>query len=209
MFSIALFLGEYYREGFFSSFLKSVVELLAGIPSVVYGFWALFVLVPVIRSIEIKLGVVPYGVGILTASIVLAIMIIPYSAAIAADVVKMVPADLKEAALSLGATRYEMIKKIIIPQAVSGLFAGVLLSLGRAIGETMAVTMVIGNANEIMDSIFSPSNTMASIIANEFAEATDTIHVASLVEIALLLLLVTLVINVVGRYIVNRLNVVN
>ena len=129
MFSIALFLGEYYREGFFSSFLKSVVELLAGIPSVVYGFWALFVLVPVIRSIEIKLGVVPYGVGILTASIVLAIMIIPYSAAIAADVVKMVPADLKEAALSLGATRYEMIKKIIIPQAVSGLFAGVLLSL--------------------------------------------------------------------------------
>jgi len=209
MFSIALFLGEYYRKGFFASFLKSIIELLAGIPSVVYGFWGLFVIVPVVRSVEIKLGVVPYGVGILTASIVLAIMIIPYSAAIAADVVKMVPADLKEAALSLGATRYEMIKKIIIPQAVSGLFAGVLLSLGRAIGETMAVTMVIGNANKIMDSIFSPSNTMASVIANEFAEATDTLHVGSLVEIGLLLLLVTLVINAVGRYIVNRLNVVN
>jgi len=209
MFSIALFLGEYYREGFFSAFFKSIVELLAGIPSVVYGFWGLFVLVPVIRSIEMKLGVVPYGVGILTASIVLAIMIIPYSAAIAADVIKLVPADLKEAALSLGATRYEMIKKIIIPQAVSGLFAGVLLSLGRAIGETMAVTMVIGNANKIMDSIFSPSNTMASIIANEFAEATDTLYVASLVEIGLLLLFVTLVINAVGRYIVNKLNVVS
>jgi len=209
MFSIALFLGEYYRKGFFSAFLKSIVELLAGIPSVVYGFWGLFVLVPVIRSIEMKLGVVPYGVGILTASIVLAIMIIPYSAAIAADVIKLVPTDLKEAALSLGATRYEMIKKIIIPQAFSGLFAGLLLSLGRAIGETMAVTMVIGNANRIMDSIFSPSNTMASIIANEFAEATDTLYVASLVEIALMLLFVTLVINAVGRYIVNKLSVVS
>lgn len=209
MMAIALFLGEYYRKGFFSAFLKSIVELLAGIPSVVYGFWGLFVLVPVMRSIEIKLGVVPYGVGILTASIVLAIMIIPYSAAIAADVIKLVPSDLKEAALSLGATRYEMIKKIVIPHAVSGLFAGILLSLGRAIGETMAVTMVIGNANRIMDSIFSPSNTMASIIANEFAEATDTLYVASLIEIGLLLLLVTLVINAVGRYIVNRLNVVS
>ena len=209
MFSIALFLGEYCRKGFFAAFLKSVVELLAGIPSVVYGFWGLSVIVPVIRSAQIKLGVIPYGVGILTASIVLAIMIIPYSAAIAADVIKLVPADLKEAALSLGATRYEMIKKIIIPQAVSGLFAGLLLSLGRAIGETMAVTMVIGNANKIMDSIFSPSNTMASVIANEFAEATDTLYVGSLVEIGLLLLLVTLVINAVGRYIVNRLNVVS
>lgn len=209
MFSIALFLGEYCRKGFFSAFLKSIVELLAGIPSVVYGFWGLFVLVPVIRSIELKLGVVPYGVGILTASIVLAIMIIPYSAAIAADVIKLVPSDLKEAALSLGATRYEMIKKIIIPQAFSGLFAGILLSLGRALGETMAVTMVIGNANKIMDSIFSPSNTMASIIANEFAEATDTIYVASLVEIGLILLLVTLVINVIGRYIVKKFSVVN
>ena len=209
MFSIALFLGEYYRKGFVSSFLKSIVELLAGIPSVVYGFWALSVLVPVIRSIEMKLGVVPDGVGVLTASIVLAIMIIPYSAAIAADVIKLVPTDLKEAALSLGATRYEMIKKIVIPHAFSGLFAGIMLSLGRAIGETMAVTMVIGNANKIMDSIFSPSNTMASIIANEFAEATDTLHVASLVEIGLLLLVVTLVINVVGRYIVNRMSVVS
>lgn len=205
--AVALFLGEYFREGVFSSLLKSAIELLAGIPSVIYGFWALFVLVPLVRGIEIQIGVVPYGVGILTASLILAIMVIPYASSIAGDVITMVPADLKEAALSLGSTRYEMIKKVVLPYARSGICAGILLALGRAIGETMAVTMVIGNANALPESIFSPANTMASIIANEFAEATDTVYIASLIEIGLLLMLVTLVINLIGRYIIQKMSV--
>ena len=202
--AIAIFLGEYFREGIVSSFLKSAIELLAGIPSVIFGMWGLFVLVPLVRQMEIQFGASPYGLGILTAALIMAVMIIPYSASISSDVVNLVPADLKEAALSLGATRYEMIKKVVLPSARSGIFAGVLLSLGRAIGETMAVTMVIGNANILPTSIFSPANTMASIIANEFAEATDKIYVSSLIEIGLLLMMVTLVISLIGRYIMYR-----
>jgi len=205
--AIALFLGEYFKEGAFSVFLKSAVELLAGIPSVIYGFWALFVLVPLMQNIEMKLGVVPYGVGILTASLILAVMIIPYSASISSDVISLVPSDLKEAALSLGSTRFEMIKKVVFPYARSGIAAGTLLALGRAIGETMAVTMVIGNANRLPTSIFSPSNTMASIIANEFAEATETEYIACLIQVGLLLMVVTLIINVIGRCIINRMGV--
>lgn len=204
---IALFLGEYYRNGPVSSFLKTVIELLAGIPSVIYGFWGLFFLVPVIRVIQLKLGVPPYGVGILTASLILAVMIIPYSASIGREVITLVPSDLKEAGLSLGATRFEVIRKIILPYARSGIFAGILLSLGRALGETMAVTMVIGNANFIPKSIFAPANTMASIIANEFTEATGKIYLSSLIEIALLLFIVTMIINFVGKIIVTRLRV--
>jgi phosphate transport system permease protein len=202
--AIAIFLGEYFREGMVSSLLKSAIELLAGIPSVIFGMWGLFVLVPLVRQMEMQFGAPPYGLGILTASLIMALMIIPYSASISSDVVNLVPADLKEAALSLGATRYEMIKKVVLPSARSGIFAGVLLSLGRAIGETMAVTMVIGNANMLPTSIFSPANTMASIIANEFAEATDKIYVSSLIEIGLLLMMVTLVISLIGRYIMYR-----
>jgi phosphate transport system permease protein len=202
--AIAIFLGEYFREGMVSSFLKSAVELMAGIPSVIFGMWGLFVLVPLVRQVEMQFGVIPYGIGILTAALILAVMIIPYSASISSDVVNLVPADLKEAALSLGATRYEMIKKVVLPSARSGIFAGVLLSLGRAIGETMAVTMVIGNANILPTSIFSPANTMASIIANEFAEATDAVYVSCLIEVGLLLMMVTLVISLIGRYIMHR-----
>jgi phosphate transport system permease protein len=202
--AIAIFLGEYFREGMVSSFLKSAIELMAGIPSVIFGMWGLFVLVPLVRQVETQFGVVPYGIGILTAALILAVMIIPYSASISSDVVNLVPADIKEAALSLGATRYEMIKKVVLPSARSGIFAGVLLSLGRAIGETMAVTMVIGNANLLPTSIFSPANTMASIIANEFAEATDAVYVSCLIEVGLLLMMVTLVISLIGRYIMYR-----
>lgn len=205
--SIALFLGEYYRLGIWSSLLKSAIELLAGIPSVIYGMWALFVLVPVVRSFQIQIGVPPYGIGIMTAALVLAVMIIPYSASISSDVIAMVPSDLKEAALSLGATRMEMIRRVVLPYALSGISAGTLLSLGRAIGETMAVTMVIGNANTMPSSIFSPGNTMASIIANEFAEATDPLHVASLVKIGLLLMLVTTVVNISGTYVIRKLSI--
>lgn len=205
--SISIFLGEYFKEGTVSSILKSAIELLAGIPSIIYGFWGLFVLVPIIRLIEIQLGVAPYGVGIATASVILAIMIIPYSASLGAEVIQLVPSDLKEAAFSLGATRFEVITKVILPYARSGIGAGTLLSLGRALGETMAVTMVIGNSNFLPQSIFSPSNTMASVIANEFSEATEKIYLSSLVEIGLLLFLVTMLVNIIGKYIIYKMGV--
>jgi phosphate transport system permease protein len=205
--AVSVFLGEYFKEGPLSSFLKSAVDLLAGIPSVIYGFWGLFVLVPLVRELQVKLGVAPFGVGVFTASVVLAVMIIPYSAALGREVIQMVPSDLKEAALSMGATRYEVIRKVILPYARSGILAGVLLALGRALGETMAVTMVIGNSNFLPKSIFSPANTMASVIANEFAEATDSIYAAGLVEVGLLLFIVTTVVNIIGRHIVKRTSV--
>jgi len=205
--SISIFLGEYYKEGFVSGLLRSAIELLAGIPSVIYGFWGLFVLVPVVRALEIKLGVLPYGVGIFTAALILAIMIVPYSSALAREVINLVPTDLKEAALSLGATKFEVIRYVVIPYARSGILAGLLLSLGRALGETMAVTMVIGNANYLPTSIFASANTMASAIANEFAEAADNLYLASLVEMALLLFIVTMIINIIGKYIIKKFSV--
>jgi phosphate transport system permease protein len=205
--AVSLYLGEYFRSGITSSFVKSVVELLAGVPSVIYGFWGLAFLVPAVRFLEMRLGVSPYGVGIFSASVILSIMIIPYSASLGREVISLVPGDLKEAALSLGATRFEMIRKVVLPYARSGISAGVLLSFGRALGETMAVTMVIGNANALPKSIFAPANTMASIIANEFTEATGKIYLASLVEIALVLFVVTAIINIIGRIIITRMSV--
>jgi phosphate transport system permease protein len=201
---ISIFLGYYYREGKASSFVKTVIELLAGIPSVIYGFWGLFFFVPIIRFIETALGVPPYGVGILASSLILAIMIIPYSASLGREVISLVPNDLKEAALSLGATRFEVIRKVILPYARSGIFAGILLSLGRALGETMAVTMLIGNSNFLPTSIFSPANTMASVIANEFTEATGAVYLSSLIELALLLFVVTTIINIIGKIIIIK-----
>jgi phosphate transport system permease protein len=205
--AISIFLGEYFRSGWVSSFIKGAVELLAGIPSVIYGFWGLAFLVPAVRMVESRIGVAPYGVGILTASLILSIMIIPYSASLGREVIGLVPSDLKEAAFSLGATRFEVIRKVILPHARSGIFAGILLSLGRALGETMAVTMVIGNANMMPKSIFAPANTMASIIANEFTEATGHVYLASLIEIALVLFVVAAIINIVGRIIISRMSV--
>jgi phosphate transport system permease protein len=202
--AISIFLGEYFREGLFASFLKNVTELLAGIPSVIYGFWGLFVLVPVVRGFEMKLGIFPYGVGIFTASLILSVMIIPYAASIGREVIALVPSEIKEAAYSLGATKQEVITKVIVPYARSGIIAGILLALGRALGETMAVTMVIGNSNFLPKSIFSPGNTMASVIANEFTEATGRLYLSSLVEIGLLLFLVTMIINIIGKYIIRR-----
>jgi phosphate transport system permease protein len=200
----SIFLGEYFRHGKASAFMKSVIELLAGIPSVIYGFWGLFFLVPLVRVLEMKLGVVPLGVGIFTSSLVLAIMIVPYASSIGTEVISLVPSDLKEAALSLGATRFEVIRKVILPYAYSGIFAGVLLALGRALGETMAVTMVIGNSNFLPKSIFSPGNTMASVIANEFTEATGRLYLASLIELALVLFVVTTIINILGKLVIRK-----
>ncbi|MFC1553277.1 phosphate ABC transporter permease subunit PstC [candidate division KSB1 bacterium] len=202
--SIAVFLGEYKKSGKFAGFMKSVIELLAGIPSIIFGFWGLFYLVPMIRNLEMKLGVLPYGVGIFSASIVLAIMIIPYSAMISREVISMVPSEVKEGAYALGATRYEVIRRVTVPYVWSGIMAGIFLSLGRALGETMAVTMLIGNSNNIPDSIFSPANTMASVIANEFAEASDDLHLSALIYVGLILFLMTAVINFIGKQIVKR-----
>ncbi len=203
-FAVAIYLGEYNTKGWLSNFLKNIVELIAAVPSVIYGFWALVVLVPMVRSFETSIGVTPYGIGIFSASIILAVMIIPYAASLGREMIRMVPSTLKEGAYSLGATRFEVIKNIVLPYTKSGLLAGVLLSLGRALGETMAVTMVIGNTSIIPTSIFAPGNTMASVIANEFTEADRTVYLSALIELGLVLFLVTVVINMIGRRIIKR-----
>ena len=206
-FGLAVFLGEYYPEGWLSNLLKNAVELIAAVPSVIYGFWGLFVLVPLVRQLEGKIGGPTYGIGIFSASLVLAIMIIPYAASMSREIIRMVPSHLKEGAYALGATRYEVIRSVILPYTKSGLFAGILLSLGRAIGETMAVTMVIGNSSVIphgLYMLFQPGNTMASVIANEFTEAASTVYLSALIELGLVLFLVTVVINVIGKRIIKR-----
>lgn len=205
--AIALFLGEYYREGVLPTILKSAIELLAGIPSIIYGFWGIFILVPIVMEIEIKFGVLPYGVGIFTSSLVLTIMIIPYAASMGREVIQLVPKDLKEAAYSLGATKYEVIRRVVLPIARSGILAGMILALGRALGETMAVTMLIGNTNSVPTGIFSPANTMASLIANEFTESGSGLHLSSIIEIGLVLFIITMIINLIGRYIIHKTSV--
>ena len=204
--AISIFLGEYFKEGAISNFLRSVVEVLAGIPSVIYGLWGVFLLVPLVRSLELKLGVIPHGVGILTSSLILAIMVIPFSASLGIEVISLVPGDLKEAAYSLGATRFEVMTNIVIPYARSGIIAGILLAFGRAIGETMAVTMLIGNSSFLPTSIFSPANTMSSVIANQFSEATGIVA-SSLIYIALVLFLVTTIVNIVGNYVIRKIGI--
>ncbi len=203
-FAIAIYLGEYQPQGWLSNFLKNTVELIAAVPSVIYGFWGLIVLVPMVRTLETKLGILPYGIGIFSASLILTIMIIPYAASLGREMIRLVPSQLKEAAYSLGATRYEVIRSVVLPFTKSGLFAGILLSLGRALGETMAVTMVIGNTSLIPTSIFAPGNTMASVIANEFTEADHTVYLSALIELGLVLFLVTVVINMVGKRIIKK-----
>ena len=202
--SVALIVGEYLKPGIFTTILKSTIELLAGIPSVIYGFWGLLVLVPLIRNIEVSIGAPPYGVGIITASIILSIMIIPYASSVAREAIQLVPSDLKEAAYSLGATRLEVIKRVVLQASRSGIIAGIFLALGRALGETMAVTMVIGNSNRLTLNIFEPANTMASVLANEFTEAVGDVYLSSLVELGLLLFVVSTVINIIGRMIASR-----
>lgn len=203
-FGVALFLGEYYPNGWAPTLLKNTVELIAAVPSVIYGFWGLAVLVPMVRTFESAIGVAPVGLGIFTSSLILAVMVIPYAASLGRSMVQMVPSTLKEAAYSLGATRWEVIRAVILPYTKSGLFAGILLSLGRALGETMAVTMVIGNTSLIPKSIFAPGNTMASVIANEFTEADHPVYLSSLIELGLVLFLVTVVINMLGKKIIQR-----
>jgi phosphate transport system permease protein len=202
--ALAILLGHYLHTGTLAAVMRTAVELLAGIPSVVYGFIGLFFLVPAVRVLQLAAGLPPYGVGILTASILLAFMILPYSASIGREMISLVPEDLKEAALSLGATTSEVVRKVSLPYARSGILGGVLLALGRALGETMAVTMVIGNSPSLTLNLLSPGNTMASLIANEFSEATGEVYLASLIEIGLLLFLVSTAINILGKLVIQR-----
>jgi phosphate transport system permease protein len=203
--ALAVLMGEYFRSGPLAAVMRTAVELLAGIPSVVYGFIGVFFFVPAVRVLQEALALPPFGVGIFTSALLLAFMILPYSASIGREMLGLVPSDIKEAALSLGATTSEMIWKVFLPYARAGFTGGVLLSLGRALGETMAVTMVIGNANNLTFNVLSPGNTMASVIANEFSEASSNVYLASLIEIGLLLFVISAVINIVGKIVVNRL----
>ncbi len=196
---VALFIGEYFRGTRIAAVLSTVTDLLAGIPSIIYGLWGFYTLRPIIMELNIS----PQGSGILTASLVLAIMIIPYAASLSAEFIKMVPNDLKESAYSLGATRAEVVRKVIFPVAGSGIFSAYILAIGRALGETMTVTMMIGNTNNIPDSITSTGNSMASIIANQFGEA-DGLRLSSLIAIGLILFLITAGINLVGKIMIKR-----
>ena len=202
--AVGLFLGEYFKKGIISEIVKTVMELFASIPSVIYGFWGLFVFVPIMRSFETMIGVVPLGLGIMTSSLILSIMILPYGVSLVRQVILMVPSHLKEAAYSLGATRYEVIRYVILPYASSGIFAGILLSLGRALGETMVVTMLIGNSHLIPSNIFGAGNSMASVIANEFSEASGTLYTSALIEMGLFLFIVTMVINIIGQRVIKK-----
>lgn len=199
--SIALFNGEYFKQTKIATVVSSIVDLLAGIPSIVFGLWGFYVL----RPILIDMGFSAQGFGVLLASIVLGIMIIPYASSLSTEFISMVPNELKEAAYSLGATKMEVIKTVSLPVSMSGIFAAYILALGRALGETMAVTMLIGNTNNIPTHLSDTGNTMASIIANQFGEA-DGLKLSSLMAIGLLLFLITATINFIAKYILKLVN---
>jgi phosphate transport system permease protein len=193
--------------------LSFTTELLAAIPSVVYGLWAIFVLVPILRQyVQPFLATImgwtglfsgpPYGIGMLAAGVILAIMIIPIISSITREVLTVVPQHQREAALALGATRWEMIRLAVLRNARAGIVGAIILGLGRALGETMAVTMVIGNRPQIVESLFAPGYTMASVLANEFSEATGDLYLSALIEIGLALFFVTIVVNALARIMV-------
>lgn len=193
--------------------LSFFVELLAAIPSVIYGLWAIFVLVPLLSGyvqpfLAKTMGWTglfegpPYGIGMLAAGIVLAIMIVPIISSITREVLMVVPQHQREGVLALGATRWEMIRVGVLRNARAGIVGGIILGLGRALGETMAVTMVIGNRAEIAKSLFAPGYTMASVLANEFSEATGDVYLSSLIEIGLALFLVTIIVNALAQLLV-------
>jgi phosphate transport system permease protein len=193
--------------------LSFFVELLAAIPSVIYGLWAIFVLIPILSQhvqpfLARTLGWTglfegpPFGYSMLAAGIILAIMIVPIISSITREVLMVVPQHQREAALALGATRWEMIRIGVLRNARAGIMGGIILGLGRALGETMAVTMVIGNRPQIVKSLFAPGYTMASVLANEFSEATGNVYLSALIEIGLALFLVTIVVNALARLLV-------
>lgn len=211
-FGIAMFLTEtcplWLRRP-----LGTAVELLAGVPSIIYGIWGLFVLAPLLQEyiqplfsatgLPLFAGP-PLGVGVFTAGIVLALMIIPFIASVMRDVFETVPPVLKESAYGIGATTWEVVSKIVVPYTRIGVIGGVMLGLGRALGETMAVTFVIGNANRLSTSLFAPGNSIASTLANEFAEADPTLHIPALYALGLILFVITFVVLAIAKYLTNR-----
>ena len=213
---VAIFLSE-FSPSWLRQPVGFLVDLLAAIPSVVYGLWGIFVLVPMLRQQvmpflrdSLHLGATPffsgpaYGPSMLAAGLILAVMALPYISAVSREVLMAVPRSQREAALALGATRWETIRDAVVPYAKSGIIGGIMLGLGRALGETMAVTMVIGNRPEISASLFAPGYTMASLIANEFSEATNDLHVSALMAVGAVLFVITLIVNAVARWLVWR-----
>jgi phosphate transport system permease protein len=212
----AIFLSE-FAPRWLRQPVAFTVDLLAAIPSVIYGLWGIFVLVPIVRDYvtpflkdTLHLGATPlfsgpnYGPSMLSAGLILSIMVLPYISAVTREVLMAVPRSQREAALALGATRWEMIRDAVLPYARSGIVGGVMLGLGRALGETMAVTMLIGNRHEISTSLLAPGYTMASLIANEFSEATGDLHLSALMAVGFVLLLLTFAVNAVARWLVWR-----
>src|SRR3954470_8094935 len=213
---VAIFLAE-FAPAWVRQPIAFFVDLLAAIPSVVYGLWGFLVLVPFIRGHvmpfikdTLHLGDFPlfsgvaYGPSMLAAGCILAVMILPFISAVTREVLLAVPRSQREAALALGATRWEMIWDAVLPYARSGIIGGVILGLGRALGATMAVTMVIGNSHDIHASLFQPGYSMASLIANEFAEATNDLHVSALMAVGAGLFVVTVIVNGIARWLVWR-----
>jgi phosphate transport system permease protein len=211
--AVSLFLAEPGAQGIRAA-IGTGIELLAAIPSVVFGIWALYVLAPFsLRSLETPitqhLGFIGFLAGpprqtsLFTASLVLAVMILPTLSAVSRDVIRSVPKGLRESSVALGATWWEATWRVVLPTARAGIFGATVLALGRALGETIAVTMVIGNRDEIPPSIFSPAYTLASKIANEFNEATGSLYPSALVELGLVLILVTLIVNFVALLLVR------
>ncbi|MTJ48990.1 phosphate ABC transporter permease subunit PstC [Dolichospermum sp. UHCC 0259] len=209
----AILLSENFLPPQVNLVLVFLVELLAAIPSVVYGVWGIFVLIPILKNLgkwlHTYLGWLPIfssaptGPGMLPAGVILAIMILPIITAISRDALISVPSSLRQAALGIGATRWETIFQVIIPAAFSGIVSAVMLALGRAMGETMAVTMLIGNANNINISLLAPSNTISSLLANQFAEANG-LQIAALMYAALVLFILTMIVNILADFIVAR-----
>lgn len=212
----AVFLSE-FAPRWLQQPVAFLVDLLAAVPSVVYGLWGIFVLIPLLRDPvmpflrdTLHLGSTPffsgaaYGPSMLAAGVILAIMVLPYISAVSREVLRAVPRSQREAAMALGATRWEMIRDAVIPNARSGILGGMILGLGRALGETMAVTMVIGNRPEISASLLAPGYTMASLIANEFSEATSDLHLSALMAVGALLFVITLIVNGIARWLVWR-----
>jgi phosphate transport system permease protein len=210
---IAIVLSQDFLPTVVETILKNLIELLAAVPSVVYGLWGIFVVIPAMRPFAdwftAHLGWIPIfgtplrGPGMLPASMVLAIMVLPTVSALSRDALKAVPTKIKEAAVGLGATRWETILGVLVPTALTGIFGSVMLGFGRALGETMALAMLVGNANEINVSLFSPGTTLAALLALNFPEARG-IEAQALMYAALVLLAITLSVNVIGTAIVNR-----
>ncbi|MBI5430768.1 MAG: phosphate ABC transporter permease subunit PstC [Nitrosomonadales bacterium] len=218
-FGIALFLTELSPRILRRPF-GIAIELLAGIPSIIYGMWGLFVFAPLFADhiepwINDHIGTMPYlgpffsgppmGIGILTAGIILAIMVIPFISSVMRDVFDVVPTLLKESAYGLGATTWEVMWNVVLPYTKVGVAGGIMLGLGRALGETMAVTFVIGNAHEISKSLLMPGNSISSALANEFNEAVGDIYTASLIELGLILFFITFVVLSIARYMLYKL----